>query len=141
VVEQQHDRAPDRGEALVAVGAGELLAGLSGEQAPLACVDHGAGGGGIWPTADAPHELPCAHQHRGQARDPVAGDVAAGVRGELEPVQRHALDRALGIRGRHGGDVEQGGGGQQGGNEVGHFRLAPLLRRAHGRGGGRRVRC
>ena len=45
VVEQQHDQAVDGLEALVAFGAGELVASLRGQVAALALVDgHGPGG-------------------------------------------------------------------------------------------------
>ena len=106
VVEQQHDQAPDGRQVLIAVGAGEAFAGLGGEQAALAVVDHRAGGGGIRAAADARHELAGAHEHRGQARDPLGGDHAPRVRGEFEPVQRHAFDGPLGLLGRDGCDIE-----------------------------------
>ena len=112
VVEQQHDQAEDRVQALVPVAAGELVAGLGGEVAALAVVDeHRAVGARA--VSDAGDQLAGAAEHRGEPLDPLLGDVASRVGGELDLLQRDALDpavdRRVGDR-----DVEQGGAWQQG---------------------------
>ena len=68
VVEQQHDQASDRLEALVALGAAQLVA-LDGRQvAPLAVIeDDGLVLAGA--VADARHELAGSREHRGEAVD------------------------------------------------------------------------
>jgi hypothetical protein len=114
VVEQQHDQALHRGEALVAVGTCELGARLCREQAPLPVVDHGSGLARVGSVADARHELAGAHQHAGEALDSLAGDLAARVRRELERVEFDPLDLAFDRGPGDGGDVEQGGTGLQG---------------------------
>ena len=112
VVEQQHDQAADRLQSLVAVAAGELVAGIRGEVAALAVVDeHGPVGARA--VADAGDQLAGAAEHRGEPLDPLLGDVASRVGGELDLLQRDAVDPA--VDGRVGdGDVEQGGAWQQG---------------------------
>src|SRR5437763_16006667 len=94
MVEQQHDQALYRGEALVAVGTCELGARLGGEQPALAVVDHRWGLARVGSVADARDELPGAHQHAGEALDSLAGDLAARVRSEFERVEFDALDAA-----------------------------------------------
>jgi hypothetical protein len=53
-------------------------------------------------------------EHRGEPFDPFVGDVAAGVGGELDLLERDAfdpaVDRRVGDR-----DVEQGGAGSRAG--------------------------
>ena len=112
VVEQQHDQAADRAQALVPVAAGELVAGLRGEVAALAVVDeHGPVGARA--VADAGDQLAGAAQHRGEPLDPLLGDLASRVGGELDLLQGDALDPP--VDGRVGDrDVEQGGAWQQG---------------------------
>ena len=109
VVEQQDDQAADRCEAFVAVAAGELVAGLGGEQSPLAGVEDDERLGGVGAVADAGHELAGAAEHAGEALDAVAGDLATLVGCKLEVLERDALDRAVGARRGDGGDVEQRG--------------------------------
>ena len=70
VVEQQHDQAPDWLQSLVAIDAGELVAGRGGEVAALPVVDE------HWPVsaravADAGDQLAAAAQHRGEPLDPL----------------------------------------------------------------------
>ena len=114
VVEQQDDQALYGRQVFVALRAGELRARLGGEQPPLPVVDHCSGLARVGSVADARHELAGAHQHPGEALDPLAGDLAARVRRELERVELDPLDppvdRSLG----DGRDVEQGGTGLQG---------------------------
>jgi hypothetical protein len=69
VVEQQHDEAADRGEALEAGGAGEGVGGAGGEQAALAGAQHDLRLLGVGAVADARHELAGAGQHRGERLD------------------------------------------------------------------------
>jgi len=120
MVEQQHDQRTDRREAFEPVGSCELVAGLGGQQTSLSVVqEHGRlVGGGV--VADAWDELSGSHQQRGERLDAVVGDVPAWVGCELEVSERDPLDRALDGRLGDGGDVEQGGGGQQRGVGVGH---------------------
>ena len=69
----------------IALAAGELVAGLGGEQAALAVVDaarSGWRGSGRWPMHGT--SWPVAHQHRGEPLDSLLGDLAARVGGELE---------------------------------------------------------
>ena len=70
--------------------AGERVAGAGGEQPALAGVedDVAVAGGAV---ADAGHELAHGHQHAGEPLDRLGVDLAAGVGGELELVER---DRA-----------------------------------------------
>jgi hypothetical protein len=106
VVEQQHDQAADRLQSLVAVAAGEFVAGLCGAVAALAVVDEHRPVGAR-AVADAGDQLTGAAQHRGEPLDPLPCDLASRVRGELDLPERHALDppvdRRVGDR-----DVEQG---------------------------------
>ena len=92
VVEQQHDQAADGREAFVPVGAGELVAGLGGEQTPLSVVEEHGRLVGVGAVADARDQLPGAHQQSGERVDAVVGDVLAGVGCELELLERDALD-------------------------------------------------
>ena len=68
VVEQQHDQASDRLEALVALGAAQLVALGGGQVAALAVIEHDrlvlAGA-----VADARHQLTGPREHRGQPVD------------------------------------------------------------------------
>jgi hypothetical protein len=126
VVEQQHDQALHRLQALEPVTAGELVAGPGGKQPALAVVEEDRGGGG-GAVADAGDQLSGSHQHRGEPFDSLFGDVAARVGRELELVERDPLDRALDVLGGDRGHVEQRWGGQQGGvgsggGGVGHSR-------------------
>jgi hypothetical protein len=50
-------------------------------------------------VADAGDELTHRHQHAGEAVDALGGDLAARVWRELELVERHADQRALGVGG------------------------------------------
>ena len=112
VVEQQHDQALHRLQALEPVAAGELVAGPGGEQPALAVVERtGAAGLARWPMQGT--SCPVRHQHRGEPFDSLFGDVAARVGGELELVERDPFDRALDVLGGDRGHVEQRGGGQQ----------------------------
>ena len=104
VVEQQHDQAADRLQAV----AGELVAGAGGEQPALAGVEDDASApAGRWPMQGT--SWPIGHQHAGEPLDALGGDLAARVGGELELVERDAHERARRVGGRERGDVEQRG--------------------------------
>jgi hypothetical protein len=124
VVEQQHDQRADRREAFKALGSCHAVAGLGGQQPALAVVEQRGRmvvGGAV---ADARDQLPSAHQQRGERLDAFVGDVLAWVGCELEVLERDPLDRPLDGRLRDGGDVEQGGRGQQRWVGVGHAVVA-----------------
>jgi hypothetical protein len=70
VVEQQHDQAADGREALEAGAAGELFAGLGGEQPALAVIDADELLGRRAP-AETGRQLAEAHQHPGEPVDAV----------------------------------------------------------------------
>ena len=122
VVEQQDDQGAHWRESFEPVGAGEFVAGLGGEQTPLSVVKENGRLVGVGAVSDARDQLSGAHQQSGERVDAVVGDVLAGVRCELEILERDALDGALDGCLGDGGDVEQGGRGQQGGVGVGHGR-------------------
>ena len=145
VVEQQHDQGADRREVFEAVGSRQLVAGFGGEQAALSVVEQHGRLVGVGAVADAWDQLSGSHQQRGERLDAVVGDVLAGVRCELEVIERDALDRALDGRLGDGRDVEQGGEGQQRGVGVGHAGRCPFRWRGlwtgHVRGCAARRRC
>ena len=95
VVEQQDDQGADRRESFEPVGAGELVAGLGGEQPALSVVEENGRLVGVGAVSDARDQLSGAHQQSGERVDAVVGDVLAGVGCELEVLERDALDRAL----------------------------------------------
>ena len=66
VVEQQDDQGADRREAFEAVGAGELVAGLGGEQTALSVVEEHGRLVGVGAVADARDQLAGAHQQPGE---------------------------------------------------------------------------
>ena len=88
VVEQQDDQGADRREAFEAVGAGELVAGVGGEQSALSVVEEDCRLVGVGAVADAGDQLSGAHQQSGERVDAVVGDVRAGVGRELEVIER-----------------------------------------------------
>ena len=94
VVEQQHDQARDRRHAGQLAAGGERVAGAGGQQPPLAGVEDRARRVGVGAVADAGDELAGAAQQAGEALDPVRVDLAALVGGELEVVERDALEPA-----------------------------------------------
>ena len=113
VVEQQHDQTVHGVEALVAFGAGELVAFLGGQVAPLALVD-GDGPGGLAAVADERDQLARPHQQAGQSFQAVCGDLAPRVGRQLELVEPEPLDAALNAFLGNVGDVEQWWVRQQG---------------------------
>ena len=96
VVEQQHEQAAHRRQAV----GGEGVAEARGQQSALAGVEDDLLAGG--PVADAGDELAHGHQHAGEPLDPLLGDLAARVGGELDVVERDAHERACRV-GRRGG--------------------------------------
>jgi hypothetical protein len=103
MVEQCHDQAPDRLQAV----AGEPVAGAGGEQPALAGEQqHLLARGAV---ADAGDELAHRHQHAGEPFDALGGDLAARVGGQFDVVERDAHERARRVAGREGGDVKQRG--------------------------------
>ena len=85
-------RRAHRRESFEPVGAGELVAGLGGEQPALSVVEEHGRLVGVGAVADARDQLPGAHQQSGERVDAVVGDVLAGVGCELEILERDALD-------------------------------------------------
>jgi hypothetical protein len=92
VVEQQHDQALDRDESLVVLGAGEPLAGLGGEQAPLAVVEQHTVL--VDAASDAGNQLTCRREHVREAVDALLGDLRARVGRERELVEREPFEHA-----------------------------------------------
>ena len=131
VVEQQDDQRADWREAFEPVGSCQLVAGLGGEQPALSVVEQHGRLVGVGAVADARDQLSGSHQQRGERLDAVVGDVLAGVGCELEVFERDALDGALDGCLGDGGDVEQGGGGQQRGVGVGHAVVSLLVQGPH----------
>ena len=79
VVEQQHDQAAHRFQALEARAAGELVAGLGGEQPPLAGVEDDVRLVGVGAVADARARAGrCGRASRRAARCPPGRHVAVG---------------------------------------------------------------
>ncbi len=107
VVEQQHDQAPDRPEAFVALGAAQLVALGRGQVAALAVIeDHRLVLAGA--VADARHELTGPREHRGEAVDAFGRDFPSGVGRELDLLERRAHDAPLDPLLVHRCNVEQG---------------------------------
>ena len=108
MVEQQHDQAADRlGEAFHVLAAGEAVAGLGGEVAALAVVEDHLGLVGVGAPADAGHELAARAEHLGEPVDALLADLAARVVGELDVLERDALDPGRQLSAGGGADVEQ----------------------------------
>src|SRR5437763_8533903 len=114
MVEQQHDQALYRGEALVAVGTCELGARLGGEQPALAVVDHRWGLARVGSVAM--HGTSCPVRISMPARRSIPSREisrrAFGASSSASSSMRSMLP--LGRRLGDGGDVEQCGPGQQG---------------------------
>ena len=108
MVEQQHDQAADRlVEALHVFAGGEAVAGLGGEVAALAVVEVHRRRVGVGAPADARHELAAGAEHLGQPIDALLADLAAGVGGEFDVLERDALDPGRELVAGHRADVEQ----------------------------------
>jgi hypothetical protein len=101
VVEQQHDQAADRRDAV------ERTAEACREQPALAGVEDDVLAGGA--VADARDELAHRGEHAGESLDALGVDLAARVGGELELVERDAGECAVDALAGEAGDVEQGG--------------------------------
>src|SRR3954452_23487913 len=63
--------------------------------------------GGRWPTQGT--SWPMVMSMWGEPLDALEGDLAAGVGGELDVVERDAHECARRVGGRERGDVEEGG--------------------------------
>ena len=83
VVEQQHDQAAHGREALETVGAGELVAGLGGEQPSLAGVEDRVRLVGVGAVADAGTSWPVRQSIPARRSIAVLGDLPALVGGEV----------------------------------------------------------